>query len=73
MAIQTLKEKSTLRLELDGGIVNGKQKVNLKSFAQIKTTAEDEALYNTASIISELQERDLLEVKKIETTSIFQE
>lgn len=73
MAIQTLKEKLTLRLELDGGIVDGKQKVKAKSFTQIKSSAEDEALYNTASILSGLQEKDLIKVKKIETTSIFNE
>lgn len=73
MAIQTSKEKVTLRLELDGGIVDGKQKVTGKSFNQIKTTAGDEALFNTASILSDLQEKGLLKVKKIETTSIFSE
>ena len=73
MAIQTLKEKLTLRLELDGGIVDGKQKIKGKSFTQIKPTAEDEALYNTASVLSSLQSKDLLKVKKVETTSIFNE
>ena len=72
MAIQVNKEKLTLRLELDGGIVDGKQKVKGKSFTQIKTTAADEALLNTASVMASLQEKDLLKVKKVETTSISQ-
>ncbi len=73
MTIQAKKEKLTLRLELDGGIVEGKQKVNTKSFTQIKTTAEDEALFNTASVIAGLQEKDLLRVKRVEITTISQE
>lgn len=73
MAIQAKKEKLTLRLELNGGLVDGKQKVKTKSFAQIKTTAEDEALLNTASVIAGLQEKDLLKVKRVEITSISQE
>ncbi len=73
MAIQTIKEKMTLKLEMDGGIVEGKQKVDSKSFSQIKTTAIDEDLYNTATAISGLQEKNLLKVKKIETTDLISE
>ena len=73
MAIQTVKEKMTLKLELDGGIVAGKQKVDSKSFSQIKTTAVDEDLYNTATAISGLQEKNLLKVKKVETTDLISE
>ncbi len=71
MAIQTSKENLTLKIELDGGLVEGKQKIKNKSFNHIKTSAKDEALYNTASIISGLQERDLLFVKKVETSLII--
>ena len=73
MAIQATKEKLTLRLELDGGMVDGKRKVNSKSFTQIKTSAEDQALFNTASVIAALQEKDLLNVKRVEITSISEE
>lgn len=73
MAIQNLKEKVQLRLELDDGVVNGKQKLKSKSFIQIKTTATDEALYTTAMTIADLQAKDLLKVKRIEETSIFNE
>jgi len=73
MAIQNLKEKMTLRLELDGGIVNGKQKLQPKSFTQIKATADDEALYNTATAIAGLQAKDLVKVKRIEVTSLWSE
>ena len=73
MAIKNLKENITLRLELDAGVVNGKQTISSKSFTQIKTTATDEALYSAATTIADLQEKDLLKVKRLEVTSIFNE
>lgn len=73
MAIQTIKEKMTLRLELDGGVVAGKQKIDSKSFTQIKTESEDTALYGTATAIAGLQDRDLVKVKRIETVSLVSE
>lgn len=70
MAIETVKEKISLRLELDGGIVNGKQKIHPKSFTQIKTTAEDQNLYDAATAIASLQEKSLLKVQRVETTTL---
>ena len=71
MAIRNQKEKLTLRLELDGGIVDGKQKFVNRSFSQIKPSSEDSALHGTAIALSELQSRDLVNVKKIEVTNIW--
>lgn len=73
MAIQTVKEKLALRLELNGGIVNGKQKIHPKTFAQIKTTADDVNLHAAATAIAGLQEKSLLKVQRVETTSLIEE
>ncbi|NLY85381.1 MAG: DUF1659 domain-containing protein [Tissierellia bacterium] len=73
MAIGNIKEKTTLRLELDGGVVDGKQKLIPRSFSQIKTTASDEELYNTATAIASLQNKNLMGVKKIEVSSLWEE
>lgn len=70
MAINTLKEKVVLKLELDGGIVAGKQKVTPKSFTQMKTNVTDENLYTVATTLAGLQEKDLMKVKRIETTTL---
>ena len=72
MAITTIKEKTSLRLELDGGIVDGKQKIHPKSFTQIKTTAEDQDLYNAATAIAGLQDKSLLKVQRVETTTLIE-
>lgn len=73
MAIDTLKEKLALRLEFDGGVVNGKQKVHPKTFSQIKTTADDLNLHATAKAIAGLQEKSLLKVQRVETTTLIEE
>ena len=71
MAIIAHKEKSTLRLELDNGIVDGKQKTLSKSFTKVKTDAADEDLHVTALAIADLQSKDLINIKKIEEVSLI--
>lgn len=73
MAINTIKEGVTLKLEFDGGVVEGKQKVFSKSFSKIKTDVLDENLHGTATSIASLQEDGLLKVKRIETTALIEE
>lgn len=73
MAMETVKEKLSLKLELDGGMVNGKQKTHSKTFAQIKTTADDTNLHTSAKAIADLQEKSLLKVQKVETTTLINE
>lgn len=73
MAIIATKEKSTLRLELDNGIVDGKQKTLSKSFTKVKTDAADEDVHGTAVAIADLQSKDLIRVKKIEEVSLISE
>jgi hypothetical protein len=73
MAMETVKEKLALKLELDGGMVNGKQKTLSKTFSQIKTTADDANLHAAATAIAGLQEKSLLKVQKVETTSLISE
>lgn len=71
MAIKNVKEKTNLKLELDGGIVGEKQKVISKSYSKIKTDALDEELYETAVALQILQSKDLLNVKRIEEMSLI--
>ena len=73
MAVNPIKEKTTLKLELDNGIVDGKQLVKSKNDNKVKTTATDEELYNTAVAIAGLQSRDLLKVKRIEEITLIEE
>lgn len=73
MAITSIKEKVALRLELDAGTVEGKQKVASKVFNNVKTNATDENLHEAASTVAGLQSKDLLAVKRIEQTLLREE
>lgn len=73
MAIIGIKEKMTLKLELDNGLVDGKQKVQSKSFNKVKPEAADEDLHGTALALAELQDKDILKVKRIEETALVSE
>ena len=73
MAINTIKEKLVLKLELDGGMVGDKQKVLSRSFSKVKTDAGDEAIHATALSLAGLQEDSLLYVKKVETSNLLVE
>ena len=73
MAIKNVKEKISLKLELDGGIVDEKQKVISRSYSKIKTDVLDDSLYETAIALQTLQTKDLLNVKRIEEMSLILE
>ena len=73
MAIIGTKEKLALRLELDGGIVDGKQKIQSKVLNNVKTDAVDENLHATAVALVSLQSKSLLKVKRVEETLLTEE
>jgi len=70
MAIETTIGKRSLKLELDGGIVDGKQKVVNKTFNNVKIDALDDNIHLCGSLLSNLQSKSLLQVKKVEETII---
>ena len=70
MAIVTKKEKMALKLELDAGIVDGKQKTASKSFNNVKLDALDDNLHQTATKLAGLQNKSLLNVKRVEETTL---
>ena len=73
MAIKTTKEKTNLKLQLDGGIVDERQRVISKSFTKVKAEALDEDLYEVAKALEGLQNNELLNVLRVEETSIEEE
>ena len=60
----------SLILEFDAGIINGKQKIVNKSFSNVRDQATDAGLLSTANALANLQDFDLLKVKKRATSSI---
>lgn len=71
--ITSVKEKMALRLELDNGVVDGKQKIQSKTLNNVKTTAADENLHGVATVLASLQNKDLLKVKRVEETVLVEE
>lgn len=66
MATAAAIAKKSLKLELDAGIVDGKQKIASKVFSNVKTDATDENMHISGQVLSGLQNKGLLKVKKIE-------
>ncbi len=67
------KEKITLRVVLDGGEVNGKQKYIRKNFSNITLSAEDLALYEAGEALSQLFEADTTSIEKVEVSALSAE
>lgn len=73
MAIRNKIEDVVLKLELDGGVVDGKQKIKAKRFNKVKVEVGDESIYETAVVLSGLQNRTLLNVKRLNEISLIEE
>ena len=71
--ITSVKEKLALKLELDNGVVDGKQKIQSKTLNNVKTMAADENLHGVATVLASLQNKDLLKVKRVEETVLVEE
>ena len=73
MALTSVKEKTNLKLVLDGGMVGDNQKLISKSFTKVKVEAQDQELYEVAKALESLQNKAILDIRKIEETSLKDE
>ena len=67
----SMLEQRNLRLEHDAGIVNGKQKLKTQSVPDIKSDASDDGLYAVAVAYQALSAKDVMNVKKVDTSAIY--
>ena len=72
MAIRNSKDKVVLKLELDAGIVDEKQRVSTATYNNIRATVTDEELHATGTAISSLQTKNLLAIKRNEEMTLSQ-
>lgn len=70
--IERQVQRVSLRLEFDNGIEDGKQKLISKSFNRFKKEVEDENLHGFASDLSSLQDRDVINIKKVEEVYLIE-
>lgn len=73
MAVIGIKDRLSLKLELDDGMVDNKQKVKSKTLNNVKVDAADDNIHGTALALAGLQSRSLLRVKRIEETTLTEE
>ena len=71
MAITSHLETKALIMEYDGGIVDGNQKKITRTISRTNSNSADEKYYSTAQTIADLQQLDLLGIKKREVSAIF--
>ena len=67
----SMLEKRNLRLEHDAGIVNGKQQLKTQSIPDIKSDASDDGLYAVAIAYQALSAKEVMNVKKVDTSAIY--
>ena len=59
-----------MKIQLDDGLVNGKQKIQNKTFNKIKLDAGDADLYQAAEAISSLYAKDTLGLIRVEEAEL---
>lgn len=72
MAVNELKNPSSLKLKFDCGLddLTGRTKVKSKTFSNIKNDASVDKVYEVGTAIASLQNHDLLEVIKLDNTTL---
>jgi len=70
MSVIEAKNPSSLRVKLDLGMVDGKTKVRSKTFSNLKHNADTQDVYEVAQSLMALQEYSVLEVAKIDNTTL---
>lgn len=70
--IEQIPLKNVLRLELDAGVVDGKQRIIARNFTAKTLDMTDEEIYTAGTSIGQLQKRDLLTVNRVDTIKITQ-
>lgn len=70
MSVIEAKNPSSLRVKLDLGMVDGKTKVRSKTFSNLKHNASAQDVYEVAQSLMALQEYSVLEVAKIDNTTL---
>ncbi len=73
MAVEIKKDKVSLKLQFLEGMEDGKEKLKSKTISKLKLEAEDEKIYDTAEILSNLQTKPLQKVEKLETSILTRE
>ena len=70
MSVLEAKNPSSLKVKLDLGMVDGSTKTKSKSFSNLKNNASAQDVYDVAESLMSLQEYDVLEILKVDSTTL---
>lgn len=70
MSVIEMKNPSSIKIKLDLGMEDGKTKTKSKTFSSIKANALAQDVYDVAESLMALQEYDVLEIAKIDNTTL---
>ena len=68
--VNEMKNPSSLRIKLDLGMVDGKNKSKKQNFFIIKHNALAQNVYDVGEALMALQEYEVLEIAKIDNTTL---
>lgn len=70
MKINNRKEKISMKLVLNTGLVNGVEKFKTKTYNKIKTDAQDSDIFQAGTILSNLHSQDVEKILKTEESTL---
>ena len=70
MSVLEAKNPSSLKVKLDLGMVDGSTKTKSKTFSNLKNNASTQDVYDVAESLMSLQEYDVLEILKVDSTTL---
>lgn len=70
MEIKNRKEKISMKLVLNNGLVDGVEKFKTKTYNKIKTDALDSDIFQAGTVIGNLHSKNVEELLKIEESSL---
>ena len=70
MSVLEAKNPSSLKIKLDLGMVDGSTKTKSKTFSNLKNNANAQDVYDVAESLMSLQEYGVLEIIKIDSTTL---
>lgn len=70
MSVVEMQNPSTLKIKLNLGLVDGKEKTRSKSYSYLKYDVNIQDVYDVAQSLMSLQKHDVTDIIKIDNTTL---
>lgn len=71
--MESIKEKTSLRVSLLDSVVDGKEKFKTKTFSNINLEATDSNIYTGATSLYSLQDKEVRAIKRVDVFDLSQD